>query len=81
MPSLNEMFQANVVEKIRTQFMAKNISPPPPKSRTVYEIMWKNMAEADKPHISITRRMCVACWISQATDTHSEYVIYIAYRR
>jgi hypothetical protein len=25
------------------------------------------------------RRMCIACWIPKATDTHSEYVILIAF--
>ena len=25
-----------------------------------------------------TRRMLIACWITKATDTHSEYVIFIA---
>jgi len=34
----------------------------------VYEIMWKNMIESD-------RRMRFTCWITNATDTHSEYVI------
>jgi hypothetical protein len=28
---------------------------------------------------NITRRMRVACWITKATDTHSEYVILIAF--
>jgi hypothetical protein len=29
----------------------------------------------------ITRRMRFACWITKATDTHSEYVIVIAFPR
>jgi hypothetical protein len=28
---------------------------------------------------SIIWRMCFACWITKATDTHSEYVILIAF--
>ena len=24
-------------------------------------------------------RMCIACWIPKATDTYSEYVIFIAF--
>jgi hypothetical protein len=28
---------------------------------------------------SITRCMCFACWITKATDTHSKYVILIAF--
>jgi hypothetical protein len=30
---------------------------------------------------SIIRRMRFACWINKATDTHSEYVILIAFPR
>jgi len=29
----------------------------------------------------ITRRMRVACWITKATDTHSEYVILIEFSK
>jgi hypothetical protein len=28
---------------------------------------------------SVIRRMRIACWIIKATDTHSEYVILIAF--
>jgi hypothetical protein len=30
---------------------------------------------------SMIRRMRLACWITKATDTHSEYVIFIAFPR
>jgi hypothetical protein len=30
---------------------------------------------------NIIRRMCFACWITKATDTHSEYVILIVLPR
>jgi hypothetical protein len=30
---------------------------------------------------NIIRRMLIACWITKATDTHSEYVILIAFPR
>jgi len=42
--------------------------------RVVYEIMCKNIVQPDKPQMTI-RRMRVACLITKATDTHSEYVI------
>ena len=29
---------------------------------------------------NITRRMRSACWITETTDTHSEYVIFIVFR-
>ena len=49
------------------------------KNRVVYEIMWKNIVEPDIPHGTI---WCipVACWIAKDTNTHSEYVIFIAFR-
>jgi len=28
---------------------------------------------------NVTRRMPFACWITKATDTHSEYVIFLAF--
>jgi hypothetical protein len=30
---------------------------------------------------NITRRLRFACWIIKATDTHSEYVIFVAFER
>jgi hypothetical protein len=30
---------------------------------------------------NIIRRMRFACWVTKATDTHSEYVILIAFHR
>jgi hypothetical protein len=44
---------------------------------TIYEIMWKNIAELDKPQM--TWHMPIACWIPKATNTHSEYVILFAW--
>jgi len=40
--------------------------------------MWKNLVESDRPKMTI-RRMCVSRWIPKATDTHSEYVMLIAF--
>jgi len=52
--------------------------PPPRESRAVYEIMFKNVIERGRPQMTIWR-MRIACWIPKATDTHSEYVILIAF--
>jgi len=30
---------------------------------------------------NITRRMHIACWVTKATDTHSEYAIFISLTR
>jgi hypothetical protein len=49
-----------------------------PENHAVNEIIWKYTAERDGAYMSI-RRMRIACWIITATDTHSEYVIIIAF--
>jgi hypothetical protein len=48
------------------------------ENRTVYEIMWKNIVEPDRPQL-INSCMRFACWIPTATDIHSENVILIAF--
>jgi len=45
---------------------------------TVYEIMWKNILERGRLQMKIWR-MRIACCITKATNTHSEYVIIIAF--
>jgi hypothetical protein len=40
--------------------------------------MWKNTVQPDRPHTTIGR-MRIACWIPKATNTHSEYVILVAF--
>jgi hypothetical protein len=40
--------------------------------------MWKNTAELGRLHMTIWR-MRIACWIPKATNTHSGYVIRIAF--
>ena len=47
-------------------------------NRVVYEIIWKNIVQPDRPHMTIWRMSC-ACWIPKATDTHSEYSILIVF--
>jgi len=70
----------NVADKRRenrsTHFMFNNF----PESRAVYEIMWKNTVETGRSQMTI-RRMHFACWITRATETHSEYVILMAFPR
>ena len=48
------------------------------KNCFVYEITWKNMVESKRPQMTL---WCihVVCWITKATDTHSEYVVLIAF--
>jgi len=40
--------------------------------------VWKNIAEPDRLQTTIWR-IHTACWIPKATNTHSEYVILIAF--
>jgi hypothetical protein len=65
-----------VVEKIKTHiFVLLNFFP---ENRAIYEIMWKYIVEPDRPQMTIWR-MRIACWIPKAADTHSEYVIPVAF--
>ena len=48
------------------------------ENRAVYAIMWKNVVGLDRPQVTIWR-MRIACWIPKTTNTHSEYVILIAF--
>ena len=43
----------------------------------VYEIMWKNVLQPDRPQMAIWR-IHIAWWITKATNTRREYVIFIA---
>jgi hypothetical protein len=40
--------------------------------------MWKNIVERGRPQMTIWR-IHIACWIPKATNTHSQYVILIAF--
>jgi len=48
------------------------------ENRAVYEIMWKKIVEPDRPSMTIWR-MRIERWIPKATNTHSEYVVLIAF--
>ena len=69
------MLQTKLVEKIKTHFVFSNFFFF--ENRAVYEMMWKNIVEPDRPQMTI-RPLRVACWIPKATNTHSGYVIRIA---
>jgi len=42
--------------------------------------MWKNVVEPDRAQKAIGH-MRIACWITKATDTHSDHVMLIAFPR
>jgi len=66
-----------IVEKTKTQFYFLLLSF---ENRAVYQIMWKNMAETDRPQIRIYYGAC-ALQLTKVTDSHSEYVIVTAFPR
>ena len=47
-----------------------------PENRAVYETRWKNVAQPVRPQMAIRR---TACWVPKATNTHSQYVLLIAF--
>ena len=50
-----------------------------PKNRAVYDVIWKTLVQLEKTTDDSTkRRMRTASWITKATDTNSEYAIFIA---
>jgi hypothetical protein len=70
-----KMCQTKVEEEVKTHILCSTTFL---QNRAVYEIMWKNIIEWFRPQMAI-RRMRIACWVPKATDTHSEYVIFIAF--
>jgi len=69
------MLQAKVVQQIKTHIL---YSVTFPENRTLYETMWENVVESDRPPMTIWH-MHIACWIPKATNTHSEYIILTAF--
>jgi len=71
-----EIFQTNVAKKIKKHTFYVQL--PFSENRSIYEIMSKNIVEPDTPQMT-TWRMRIACWITKATNTHSQYVIIITF--
>jgi hypothetical protein len=47
-------------------------------NHAIYEIMWKEYETARRVTDEIIQRMRITCYITNATDTLSEYVILLA---
>jgi hypothetical protein len=73
------MFQENLVEKMKIYFFVQQLFRNP----AIYDIMWENAVMLERPTTddNVTQRMRFACWITKATDKHSEYVMRIAFPR
>jgi hypothetical protein len=72
------MFQTKTAKKIKTHILCRMTFFL--ENRAVYEIRWTKIGTAglatDDNIIGCVRG---ACWIPNATNTHSEYVIHIAF--
>ena len=70
-----EIFQTDLWIKSRHTLCVQQIFS---ENGAVYEIMWKNTVEPDRPQMT-EWRMRNACWIPKGRDKHSEYVTVIAF--
>ena len=53
---------------------------PPPPNRAVYELMWEKYCTAGHAtDDNITGHMRLPYWMTKATDTHPEYIIFIPF--
>jgi len=69
----------NISDKIcRVNQITHYDSPRLQKNPAFYVIMWRSLVKPDRPQMTIWC-MRVACWLTKATGTHSEYVIVIAF--
>jgi hypothetical protein len=69
------MFQTKAVEKLITHILCSVTFF---QNRTVYEVMWKHSVQPGRPQMIIWR-MRIEWWVTQATNTHSQYVILFAF--
>jgi hypothetical protein len=65
-----------VVEKLETHILCSVTFL---EDHAVYEITWKDIVMLDGALMIIYGACTFACWITEVTDTHSEYVTGIAF--
>ena len=66
------MFQTKFVEKIKTHILC-SVTFFFFEKLAVYEIMWQNIVELDRPQLKIWR-LRIACWISKVTNSTAAVV-------
>ena len=71
------MFLTQVVEKLKTHFMFSDLFFR--KSCRIRDKVGKYGIAGQATDYKIMRHVRIVCWITKATDTHSEYVIIIAF--
>ena len=68
-----------VVQKIKTRILCSKTFP---ENRAIYEIMWEKYGRARQAtDDNVVGYLHFTCWIIKATDTHSAYVILVAFPR
>jgi hypothetical protein len=68
-----QIFQTNLVVKIKTHLLLNNINP---KNRVLYEIMWKNMVEPEGPLMTIWRNAhCMLHTLRLQTSTNNMFLL------
>jgi hypothetical protein len=71
------MFHTKFVEKFKTHILCSITFFY--ENRAVCKITWKNSLRVRQAtDDNIIRRMRFGCWITKATDTHSEYLILVS---
>jgi hypothetical protein len=74
------MLQITIVVKIKTYILCSTHFSS--ENRAVYEVMWiKHDIARQVIGDKIILRMRLPCWITKATDTHSEYVVLVSFSR
>ena len=66
-----KIFQTKAVDKIKTQFYVHLLLP---ENRTVYKIMWKNMAQPERPYDNAKHALCMMDNLRLHTHTHTHKV-------
>ena len=62
-------------ENENTHFEFSNLFP---ENSAVFELKWKNIVEWGRPQMTIWRTR-IACWVTKATNTPSEYITHIVF--
>jgi hypothetical protein len=70
-----EIFQKKLFKKIYTQFLFNFLR----RSCHLWDTVVKYGTAGQATDDNIIRRLRIACWITEATKSHSEYVILIAF--
>jgi hypothetical protein len=73
-----KLFRQNWRENQNTHFVCSYLFPL--ENRVLHDIMWIKWCRAGQAtDVNKTRHMGIACWVTKATNTHSEYMMFIAF--